>query len=101
MEFIIYFLVKWCYIDYKGDSCYGQYVTVRNKRIREIIDVYYNPTITGQYVIDRGERKKDFLSVILLIGLSVLIIFHMGVYLVILKIIAIIICCSLVHDVGV
>ena len=96
-QFIIYF----SYIDYKGDPYFGHYVTVKGKRIREIIDIYYDPIITGKYVIDRGERKKDFLSAILLLGLSALIIFPTGVYLVILKIIAIIICCSLVHDVGV
>ncbi len=95
------FLIYFSYTDYKGNPCFGHYVTVKGRRLKEPIDIYYHPAVTSKYVIDRGERKKDFISTLLLLGIAGLIIFPSGALFVLLKIIALIISCSLVHDVGI
>lgn len=95
------FLIYFSYTDYKGNPCFGHYVTVKGRRIKEPIDIYYHPAITSKYVIDRGERKKDFISTFSLLGMAGLIIFPSGALFVIFKSIALMVCCSLVHDVGI
>lgn len=95
------FLIYFSYIDYKGDICFGYYVTIKNKKIRESIDIYYHPAITSKYVIDRAGRKQDFKSTLILLVMAGLIISPSPALLVLLKIIVLIACCSMIYDVGV